>query len=130
MSNVKAPSRSAYTRSFRDKANDDIRLREIIHINDTRTGILYPEAIAGIVGIRATNIDKGGEIFVKIKGGEDSKVIALMEIMARRCPLKVQIPISVINGHYRYEEWSVNDMLIPPNVAKLLETIARHLPRG
>jgi DNA-directed RNA polymerase subunit K/omega len=126
MSDITAPPRSGYSR----KTDDDVRYREIIHPDDTRTGILYPEALAGVVGIRATNIDEGAEIFVKIKGGEDSKVIALMEIIERRCPMKVQIPISVINDHHRFEEWSVNDMLIPPNTAKLLETFARYLPKG
>jgi hypothetical protein len=139
---VSAPPRSKHTRpdvkekgatdstSKSTDSNDDVRFRDIIHPDDSRTCILYPEALAGVVGIRATNIDSGSEIFVPIKGGEDSKVIALMEVIARRCPIKVQIPISSINGRHRYEEWSVNDMLIPPNTKKLLETCARYLPSG
>lgn len=136
-SNVhRAPPRNIHTQHAKIRSeklvnsDDDIRFRDIIHPDDSKTCILYPEALAGVVGIRATNIDEGSEIFVPIKGGEDSKVIAMMEIIARRCPIKVQIPMSSINGRHRYEEWSVNDMLIPDNTKKLLETFARYLPHG
>lgn len=119
-----------YEKIIDDDVESNTRYRDIIHVDDSRTGILYPEALAGVVGVRATNIDAGAEIFVPIHGGEDSKVIAMREILARRCPMKIQIPISVINGRHRFEEWSVNDMLFFPNTKKILETIERYLPNG
>jgi len=130
-----APSRSVHTGLVTEEPVDthgeeDIRFREIIHPDDSRSEILYKEALAGVIGIRATNIDEGSEIFVPINDGEDSIVIALREVIARRSPIKVLIPISHSGNKYRYEQWSVNDMTHMPNISKILETLERHLPRG
>lgn len=108
----------------------NVRFIDIVDPSDRKCAVMYPEIIAGIVGVRATNIDSGSPAFVKVHNGEDSKIIALREILERKCPIKVRIPLSNINGKFRYEEWSANDMLIPPNTSKLLETLSRYLPHA
>ena len=125
--NIVIPHRSKYTRQCGDRG--DIRFRRIVHPEDRVTGMLYPEMIAQIVGIRATNIDAGDTPYVPIEKGEDSIITAYNEIIQKECPLKVYIPVPACNGGYLYEEWAVNDM-VSMQQGNILEIIKRYLPRG
>jgi hypothetical protein len=108
----------------------DVRFRDIIHPDDHRCDMLYPEALTLIVGVRATCIEKGAQCFTSFIPGEDPLIIALREIIDRKCPMSLVIPISVIGTTHRYEIHDVNDLILPLNLAALIRTSARYLPNG
>ena len=62
-----------------------------------------------VIGIRATQIEKGSPVFVDLTGLTDPRDMATKELLQRRCPLKI---VRKINAHEQ-EEWSCNEMGFP-----------------
>ncbi len=71
--------------------------------------ILSPFELARVVAERAKQIENGSIIFVDTKLEHDPIKIAKMEIMQRKCPLKIvrKITSNIV------EEYEVNEMILP-----------------
>jgi hypothetical protein len=115
---------------FETGTSPDVRYRDIIHPDDCKCDMLYPEALALVVGVRATCIENGAQCFTSFAPGEDPLIIALREVADNKCPLSLLIPISVIGDHHRYELHSVNDLIKQTNLRPLIKIAARYLPNG
>jgi len=78
-----------------------------VHRKDRQTSdIMTQYEFSEIIGIRASQIERGGHIFTDATGITDARMAAIKELFDRRCPLKV---IRKIND-YAQEEWSANEM--------------------
>lgn len=67
-----------------------------------------------LVGIRAKHISNGAMCLVPTKPGDTADKIAIREIMAKKCPLKLHIPCGI--GGNIFEEWHANEMTVPQHV--------------
>ena len=77
------------------------------------TNVLQPNELAMLIAHRAEQISRDGIYYIKENYIKPEK-IAYMEIQQRRCPLKLRRHVSTAkNGNNYYEEFNVNEMIIP-----------------
>lgn len=92
---------------------EPVQMNNIIKIitGDARitSHILSLNEVARVVGVRATQINNGSDVFIDTKGMRNIEHMAIHEILQKKCPLKVRRFISENIA----EEWSVNEMTLP-----------------
>lgn len=91
--------------------NNDLHKHDIIVPNDKRmmSEIMTSFEYTRVISERAKMIENGSPIFCKY-GNESSPIkIAEMEVMQKKCPIKIQRPLT----KNIYEIWRVNEMIVP-----------------
>lgn len=96
--------------------NNDLHKIEIVTPNDKRitSEILTLAEYTRVISERAKQIENGSMIFVDIGKETNLIKIAEMEILQKKCPIKV---IRYITPHIK-EIYSVNEMIIPFGIQK------------
>ena len=75
--------------------------------------------LTAIVGIRAQDISKGGDIiFCEIGEGHDMSAIdiAIKEIVEKKCPLSIERKVKNDTDGIVVEIWDVNELMIPQSL--------------
>ncbi len=65
-----------------------------------------------VIGIRATQIEKGSHVFTSYDDLTDPREIAIKEVMDRKCPLMIIRKVSSTEQ----EQFSVNEMGVPADI--------------
>jgi DNA-directed RNA polymerase I, II, and III subunit RPABC2 len=91
--------------------NNDVHKIEITTPNDRRitSEIMTLSEYTRVISERAKQIENGSMIFVDLKGESNPIKLAEIEILQKKCPIKI---IRYITPHIK-EIYSVNEMIVP-----------------